>query len=232
MCSLNSEANLLSITGACDISLRGYEYSKSMYNPSKMLLASIHATLGANVMEFEEALKAGTLLVQFGSLLVVSWGAYLATIGVNAWKRQLVGQSEYEIAKRILVLNYTLVRMAKSLRPVRRGRLPPMNDEIYRVYAEFENAIVEGRAHWGDEVVELRRPIRSYVIQILEARTKLSSGVDVSSDERRQIDNLFDMDWKSEHNHAVRKAQEAMEAFLMPCLRASTGRKTKLAAPT
>src|SRR5690242_13318889 len=118
-------------------------------------------------MDFDEYMKAGSLLVQSGTLLVAAWGAYLATTGVNAWKRQLVGHSEYEIAKRILVLNYTLVRMAKALRPVRGGKLPRMNNEIFRVSAEFENAIVEGRAHWGDKVVELRRPIRTYVTHIL-----------------------------------------------------------------
>lgn len=176
---------------------------------------SVSTLAGAVVTPTAPALQTGLAIARdFVVTGAAAVGAYVAIRGLDAWRSQLRGQSEYSLAKRILVLlqkyrdalraarhpwmEYTLSdddecqdlnreqRQYRGLRKAYEERW----DRIAAARAELYPELLEARVLWGETIDEALRPLFGVEFALLSAiRDHLMvSNPDVATYEKEHLE--------------------------------------------
>lgn len=131
-------------------------------------------------MEPELISAYGDVMMGIGAIIVGGVGL----VGVNTWRRQLIGENEYQVSVQLQSLLFNLHYQVMDLR---RGRYTSEDEMLKRIYeagAAFEDEFRRARAHWGDEIVPYKSPITSAYADLRNAvHQRNLSAVDIQSDE-------------------------------------------------
>ncbi len=156
-------------------------------------------------------------------------GAISAWRGVDTWRKQLVGKSEYELAKRLLKSAFEIEKLIKRIRLTARMESDEeLWDKLDKVGAECDVAFLEGRVQWGDQLFELKAPIAECVNQLRYSSQRIddSRAVDVPNaeidsilNEHKPIARGWTADDSDDFSCKVHSAIEKLEKALRPHLR-------------
>lgn len=152
---------------------------------------------------------------------------FVAWLGVDTWRRQLIGQHEYDCARRLMKNAYEWERTLKRLRlpfdnPI---ELEKMLDEYG---SELDVAFLEGRVHWGDSFFKLKQPILDCANKWSLSKKQLERFCnrenpnprdDQEYDRLSPIVNMNSDDGSDEFSKQIRAAVAGLEEFVRPHLR-------------
>ena len=182
------------------------------------------------------------LILEIINTLAIVGGAIMAVIGVNAWKKQLKGSTEYELAKRYLKSVYkirdaikfvrnpfiSIDEMAVALKE--NGVENPdysnnqqTNRVVYSVRwkkvmearTDLDVELLEAEVLWGKEAVNVVSDLNAQI-------NKLYISLKMFLEERSikpNRDIIYDMGDQDTFNPEVKKAIEKIESFIKPHLK-------------
>ena len=187
-------------------------------------------------------MEIAKLTLEIINTFAILSGAVMAFVGVNAWKKQLKGSTEYELAKRYLKAVYkirdaikyvrnpfiSIDEMAVALKE--NGIEKPdysNNQQTNRaVYSIRWKKVMEARTNLDVELLEaevLWGKVAVDVVDDLNARiNKLYVSLKMFLEERNikpDRDIIYDMGDQDTFNHEVKKAIKKIEFFIKPHLR-------------
>jgi hypothetical protein len=136
--------------------------------------------------------------IDFGSLpdwitaIAAGGGALIAWWGVNAWRNELVGRDNYEIARRVLKGSYSIESIVKQIRTNWSGLfIPELIKEMSRVGADLDDAFMDARVAWGERPVELKAKMVSLMIEFRVALRTMAR-IDEGKVPEKRLDELYD----------------------------------------
>lgn len=99
----------------------------------------------------------GDAMVGLGAIVVGVAGF----MGFSTWRKQLIGENEYQLSVRLQEL---LFEIQKEVRSIRRNHFDADRDTVFRAAmvkpgSELDSLTLKGRAHWGDKYHELFTPV-------------------------------------------------------------------------
>lgn len=115
-------------------------------------------------MENAELISAVCNIVTAFAAVFAAW---LAKQGVTAWRKQLVGQDEFDIAKRILKGAFEAESLIGRIRQYLKSKdHVSLWNRFDEVAAELDFAFLEGRVLWGDALVGLKAKLKECVVDL------------------------------------------------------------------
>jgi len=101
-----------------------------------------------------------TLIINGVVAVSAAFGATAAWLGVNTWRKQLVGKSEYELARRLLKSAFEIERLIRRIRLIARIESDAeLLSKLDEVGTECDVAFLEGRVLWGEDFFSLKKPL-------------------------------------------------------------------------
>lgn len=181
------------------------------------------------------------LIAEGITALSAGTAAVIAVLGLNAWKKQLRGKNDYELARRYLRASYRIRDAMKSVRnpfiPVEeinnalKERGPDQSrsdqkDATRAVYAlrwkkvteagsDLELEMREAEVSWGVEALEIERDLEDCIKELFVA-IKMFLDVDEIAPKR---DIIYDNGEQDEYNKKLKNAVTKIENYLKPHLR-------------
>ncbi len=172
--------------------------------------------------------------------LAAATAAVIAVLGLNAWKKQLRGKNDYELARRYLRAVY---KLRDAIRFVRNPFIPAeeinaalkdSNQEKERTNREETSRAVysvrwekvtdagsdldvelrEAEISWGQEALDVERDFEKCVQELFVALRMF-----VQHDQQPDRDLIYDMGEQDEYNKKLKDAVAKIENYLAPHLR-------------
>ncbi len=182
------------------------------------------------------------LILEIINTLVIVVGAIVAFIGINAWKKQLKGSTEYELAKRYLKSVYkirdaikyvrnpfiSIDEMAVALKE--NGVENPdysnnqqTNRAVYSVRwkkvmearIDLDVELLEAEVIWGKEAVNVIGDLNAQINKLYVSLKMFLEERNVKPDR----DIIYDIGDQDTFNPEVQKAIEKIESFIKPHLK-------------
>ncbi|OGQ60553.1 MAG: hypothetical protein A3J24_08655 [Deltaproteobacteria bacterium RIFCSPLOWO2_02_FULL_53_8] len=121
-------------------------------------------------------------------------GSFVAVIGLGTWRRQLYGQSEYDIAKRLLKSLYLFREVMNNVRhpimlysavpDIPKEKLETLStrerewysrvqafekrwEPMAKVRAELDTNVLESEVFWGNKIKDKMQPLRDLQAELL-----------------------------------------------------------------
>lgn len=182
-------------------------------------------------------------IVSILNLILVGFGVYFAFIGLDAWKKQLKGKDNYDLARRLLKNIYAVresirfvrnplistVEMETSLtksgfKPEDYSDRTKMHNAVYSIRwnkimeakAELDTLLIEVEVLWGKDYLYVFNQLNEKILKLYSTLTIfLNYEKDVPFD--RNI--LYDIGEKDLFNQEVNNVVKKIEEYVKPHLK-------------
>lgn len=182
------------------------------------------------------------LILEVINTVAICTGAIMAIIGINAWKKQLKGSTEYELARRYLKAAYkireaikyvrnpfiTIDEMANAFkesgvegvdysdnRKTNRAVYSLRWKKVMEARTDLDVELLEAEVIWGKESVSITSEFNSQINKLYVSLKMFLEERTMNPD--REI--IYDMGEQDAFNPEVNKAIEKIENFLKPHLK-------------
>ena len=182
------------------------------------------------------------LILEIINTLAIIGGVIMAIIGVNTWKKQLKGSTEYELAKRYLKSVYKIRDAVKYVRnpfissdemvvavKVKNVENPDYsnnqqtNRAVYSVRCnkvieastDLDVELLEAEVLWGERAVEVVNDLNNQKNKLYISLKMFLENRNIRPDR----DIIYDMGDQDTFNLEIKKAIEKIEDFIKPHLK-------------
>ncbi|NCS98971.1 hypothetical protein GW764_02170 [Candidatus Parcubacteria bacterium] len=182
------------------------------------------------------------LILEIINTVAIGVGAFMAVVGINAWKKQLKGSTEYELARRYLKAVYkvrdaikyvrnpfiSVEEMTKAYeennindpdfsdnRKTNRAVYSVRWEKVIDARTDLDVELLEAEVIWGKKAIEVASNLNAQI-------TKLYVSLKFFLEERKvkpDRDIIYDMGDEDKFNPELNKAIEEIEELLKPHLK-------------
>lgn len=160
-------------------------------------------------------------------------GAIIAGVGLATWRRELHGQVDFNLARRVMRAVYKVRNEIRDMRSVFSPEVLESHwERIIHEGSELDVALLEAEVLWGDKLASAKKALSKCVKRIRRTIQKLrrlqKAKSEPSEEIRIEIYDILegDYDETDEFGKTVQAAVSEYEQMLRPLLKPTT-RKTK-----
>lgn len=112
-------------------------------------------------------IASGALPIVFDGItaVAVALGAFAAWRGVSTWRQQLIGQDEYELAKRLLGGAFEFEALIKRIR-LGYELTPPLWEKLDGTCNDLDVAFAEARVLWGESTAQRKAAFKTCTTEL------------------------------------------------------------------